>query len=174
MTGDGSIALRLQPISAASFAPYGWLIDAEAAFAGRHERAINQGSSRRVDGFGALSFQAEAGRPCLTVFRASARDPQGPWRLLERHRLGTQSFIPLGGVACVVLVALDRGDGSGPDPATLAAFRVSGRQGITLHPGTWHHGLIALADGDFVVLERQAEAEDCDLAELATPVRLEP
>lgn len=90
---------------------------------------------------------------------------------MERHALGTQTFIPLGGVRCVVLVALG---GDRPDPATLAAFRVGGGQGITLRAGIWHHGLLALDQGDFVVLERSGEPGtlDCEIAHLAEPVAI--
>jgi ureidoglycolate lyase len=157
--------LTAQPITAAAFGPYGWLLDAE----GHVGRSVNDGTSLRVDGLSGLDLNAAGGTPCLAVFRARARDPRGPWRTLERHRLGTQTFVPLAGARCVVLVAL--GDAA-PVVATLAAFVVSGRQGVTLRPGTWHHGLIALDDGDFVVLERQAAAVDCDLATLGDPVTL--
>jgi len=103
------------------------------------------------------------------VFRARAQALAGPWRLLERHRLGTQTFIPLAGARCVVLVA--RGQ-TAPDLATLAAFAVHGAQGFTLHADTWHHGLIALDAGDFVVIERRGDTVDCEFAELAQPVTL--
>jgi ureidoglycolate lyase len=61
-----------------------------------------------------------------------------------------------------------------PEPATLAAFAVDGAQGFTLHADTWHHGLIALDAGDFVVIERRAAEVDCEFAELALPVTLRP
>ena len=157
--------LRAQPITAANFAPYGWLASAE----GRAGRPINDGSSLRVDGVGVLDLTAAGGAPCLAVFRAQARDPRGPWQVLERHCLGTQTFVPLGGVGCVMLVAT--GD-AGPDLSTLAAFVVAGHQPVTLRAGTWHHGLIALQDGDFVVIERQAAEADCELATLSEAVTL--
>ena len=78
--------------------------------------------------------------------------------------------MPLGGVRYVVLVATGR---VRPDPATLAAFVVSGREAVTLRADTWHHGLIALEDGDFVVIERKAAQVDCEVVELAEPVSLE-
>jgi ureidoglycolate lyase len=158
--------LRALPISADRFAPYGWLITAD----GHTGRAINDGSSLRVDDVGELHLTAQAGVPCLAVFRAQARDPRGPWQTLERHRLGTQTFVPLAGARCVVLVALGA---EAPDPATLAAFVVRGDQGVTLRAGTWHHGLLALDDSDFVVIERRAAAVDCDFATLPSPVTLQ-
>jgi len=148
-----------------AFAPYGWVIDASDA-AGT---AINGGSSQRIDGLTELAFDASGGKPCLAIFKAKARDPAGPWTELERHRLGTQTFIPLNGVRYVVLVALGA---ALPDASTLKAFTVSGHQGITLRAGTWHHGLLALGDGDFVVLERSAGNVDCDLAYLTDPVSI--
>ena len=60
-----------------------------------------------------------------------------------------------------------------PDPATLAAFAVSGAQAVTLNAGTWHHGLIAVDGGDFVVVERGAADVDCEFAELAEAVTLD-
>lgn len=157
--------LNAQAINAQTFAPYGWLIDAPI----NTGQAINDGSSERVDGLTELAFDAEGGKPCLAIFKAKARDPAGPWTELERHCLGTQTFIPLNGVKYVVLVALGSAQ---PDPSTLKAFSVSGHQSITLRAGTWHHGLLALDDGDFVVLERSAAAVDCELAQLAEPVSI--
>jgi ureidoglycolate lyase len=157
--------LPTRPIGAAGFAPYGWLADADGA-AGR---PINEGSSLRIDGVGELQLTTAGGAPCLALFRAQPRNPRGPWRQLERHRLGTQTFVPLGGVPYLMLVAL--GD-ERPDVATLAAFAVAGHQAVTLRAGTWHHGLIAPQGGDFVVIERRADAVDCDLALLDVAVTL--
>ena len=157
--------LKAQFITPEAFAPYGWLIDAP----GRTGTAINDGSSQRIDGLTELAFDADGGKPCLAIFKAAARNPAGPWTELERHRLGTQTFIPLNGKRYVVLVALGH---DAPDASTLRAFTVSGHQGITLGAGIWHHGLLALEAGDFVVLERSAGSVDCELADLAEPVSI--
>jgi len=162
----GLKVLRLDPITAEGFAPYGWLASADDQPA----RPINRGSSQRVDGIGELALTAEGVRPCLAMFRTRAQDLCGPWQLLERHRLGTQTFVPLRGVRYVVLVAT--GDAA-PEPASLAAFAVAGHQAVTLRAGTWHHALIALDAGDFVVIEREAACVDCEQATLAEPITLE-
>lgn len=163
-------AVLARPISAAAFAPYGWVAQAE----GLPGRPINGGSSLRMDDVGELALTAEHGTPCLAVFRAQPRDIAGPWHEMERHRLGTQTFVPLAAAATsahyVVLVALGA---QAPEPDTLAAFVVHGAQAVTLRAGTWHHGLIALQAGDFVVIERRAPQVDCELATLARPVRLQ-
>lgn len=165
--------LTAQPISQSAFSAYGWLVDSSGAhYAATNDithRTINQGSSQRLDGLSELALDAEGGKPCLAVFKATARDPAGPWHELEKHSFGTQTFIPLNGVRYLALVALG---GDAPDVSTLAAFVVQGHQGVTLRPGTWHHGLLALDDGDFVVIERQAVDVDCDIFMLAEPVSI--
>jgi ureidoglycolate lyase len=157
--------LTARPIDRDSFAPHGWLIEA----AGDAALSINAGSSQRFDDITELAFDPEGGVPCLAIFRAQRREIGDSWQEMERHRLGTQTFIPLGGIRYVVLVA---GRGERPEPSELAAFLVNGRQGITLRPGTWHHALLALDAGDFVVLERRAQQVDCDIALLPRAVRI--
>jgi ureidoglycolate lyase len=163
--------LTLQALTRSAFAPYGDVIEGAAAAPGQQARPVNGGTSQRVECQAAGQLLAQGGAPALAVFSAQAQDHGGPWRTLERHRLGSQSFVPLAGARCIVLVALgaDR-----PDANTLAAFLADGRCGFTLHAGTWHHGLIALDAGDFVVLERQATEPDSEFAELAEPVWIKP
>ncbi len=155
--------LQLQPLTPQAFAPYGSVISAQGATA----RPINAGTSQRVECPGALNLLAQGGTPTLAVFKAQAQNPAGPWRTLERHRLGSQTFIPLAGARCIVLVALGA---DAPDPSTLATFLADGRSGFTLNAGTWHHGLIALDEGEFVVVERGADDVDCNFAELRKEV----
>jgi ureidoglycolate lyase len=92
-------------------------------------------------------------------------------RVLERHRLSDQVFLPLGGARrCVLLLApaaIDR-----PRAEDCVALLTDGQQGICIAAGTWHHGLLALDDGPWAVLERRAAAQDCDEATLDMPVLL--
>ena len=83
--------LTARIISREAFAPFGWLIDS----AGGLGTAINGGSSQRIDGVTELALDAQGGQPCLAIFKATARDLAGPLTELERHCLGTQTFIPL-------------------------------------------------------------------------------
>ncbi len=162
-------ALLATAINREDFSPYGWLIDARHVDSQSAGRLINGGSSQRIDDMTEFAFDAEGGKPCLAIFKAAARDPAELWQELERHCLGTQTFIPLNGARYVVLVALG---GAQPDMETLKAFVVEGHQGVTLRAGTWHHGLLALEAGDFVVLERSAAVPDCELARLPEPVSI--
>ncbi|MFD0668827.1 ureidoglycolate lyase [Ramlibacter sp. MAHUQ-53] len=155
--------LNLQPLTPAAFAPYGEVLDLEAPAA----RTINGGTSGRADLPAGLDLAREGGRPVLAVFHARAQAARGPWHLLERHRLGSQTFVPLDGTPWVLLVAAA---GDTPRPGTLAAFAAGPRQGVTLRAGTWHHPLIALRAGRFLVLERGAAAQDCEVVRLEVRV----
>ena len=155
--------LAVRPLEAAAFAPYGTVV--ESAQDGRW---INDGNAWRSEA-GLLELDADGGRARLAVFRARGRAAAGPWHELERHRLGTQSFLPLGPGRCVLLVA--RGTVA-PESDSLAAFVTRPGQGWTLAAGTWHHGLIVLEDTDVAVVERQGLAPDCDIVHLAVPVTL--
>lgn len=157
--------LSLHPLTAAAFAPYGEVLELGSGAA----RAINAGTSARIDLPSALDFAREGGRPRLATFRVRAQPLAGPWRTLERHRLGSQTFVPLQAGNWIVLVA---GGDDAPDAGTLRAFSASPHQGITLHAGTWHHPLIALDAGLFLVLEREGAEVDCEVVQLDDPVRL--
>jgi ureidoglycolate lyase len=150
--------LTAQPLTAAAFAPYGEVISS----AGRAGRAINAGTSLRVE-MGDPDIVDAGGRPSLSVFRAQAIALPFAARMLERHRLGSQTFLPLAGTRYVVLVALGA---DAPDLATLQAFMAGAGMGITLRRDVWHHPLMALAEGEFAVLERAGPAVDCEIVDL--------
>lgn len=157
--------LALRPLAAAAFAPYGEVLD----FAGGLGHGVNHGTSIRRDLPAGLDLARDGGRPALATFSARGQALAGPWSRLERHVQGSQSFVPLQAGRWVVLVA--RGDDR-PDPATLAAFSATPLHGITLAPGTWHHPLIALDPGLFLVIERAGEAVDCEEVRMPVPLHL--
>lgn len=161
--------LTPRPLTAEGFVRYGRVIDAAAAGA----RPVNGGTSLRHEALPDLDLQREGGRAVLAVYDARARGwPFEAW-VLERHRLSEQVFLPIGGARrCVLLVAPA---GAPPQPDDCEAFVTDGHQGVSLAAGTWHHGLLALDDGPWAVLERRARdgAVDCDEHALATALRLQ-
>lgn len=90
--------------------------------------------------------------------------------LVERHRLGSQFFIPLTPQRFLVVVAEA---GPTPAPRALRAFLASPGQGINMRPGTWHHPLLALDHGgDFLVIDSASPGtpdipEDCEVHRFA-------
>jgi ureidoglycolate lyase len=150
-----SHVLPSAPLSAEAFSPYGQVLNLNAPA----NRTINQGTSGRLDLHAGLNLTQQQGQAVLAVFHAIAQKPQGPCQMLERHQWGSQTFIPLSGARSRLLVALGKDK---PDWRTLACFDATGQQGYTLHPGTWHHPLLAMDNGSFLVLERQGLTEDCE------------
>ncbi|HEX7867203.1 MAG TPA: ureidoglycolate lyase [Variovorax sp.] len=156
-------ALVAQPLTPQAFAPYGTVIAVPAG----EGRAINGGNAQRFDLLDDLRLDAEGGRPMLALFRAQARRFPHEVSEMERHALGSQTFVPLGDRRFVIVVARA---GEAPTSAQqLAAFVTDGRQGVVLAPGTWHHALLAMDAGDFVVIERAGGGVDCDVCLLRQP-----
>jgi ureidoglycolate lyase len=155
--------LTAQPLTQQAFAPYGMVLAAPA----NAGRLINGGNAERFDLVEDLRLGAEGGRPMLAVFRAQARRFPHEVTEMERHALGSQTFVPLGERRFVIVVAPA---GAAPSADVLAAFVTDGLQGVTLAPGTWHHALLAVDAGDFVVVERAGPEVDCDTCAVGTPV----
>jgi ureidoglycolate lyase len=157
--------LDCQPLTERAFSPYGEVLNLFAPA----NQTINQGTSGRLDLPAGLDLANDQGQAVLAVFHAQAQNPEGPCHMLERHQQGSQTFVPLTGARCRLLVALGQDQ---PDVGTLQCFEVTGQQGFTLHKGTWHHPLMALDNGAFLVLERKGLTEDCEIHSLPLSVRL--
>lgn len=159
--------LQPLPLTAVAFEPFGLVLQPSATGG----RAINAGTAERFDLVDDLQLHARGGHAQLAMYRARARGFPMEVQELERHRWGSQTFVPWGRGRFVVVVAP-----AGPPPQAnaLRAFVTDGRQGIMLSPGTWHHALLAVDAADFLVIERAAPAVDCDVHALDTPRTLLP
>lgn len=160
--------IHTEPLSKDSFSAYGDVIGGDM---GRAGIAINQGTTLKFDSE-TLSLNAENGEAKAYLYRARGQALPLALEMLECHRLGSQTFVPIHGVAFVVVVAVSSPSSGLPDLSSLRAFWVDGSCAVTLRAGTWHHGLIATCDGDFVVIERLAGEPDCDIFNLDPAIEL--
>ena len=80
------------PLTATAFSAFGTVLQTPTGLG----RSINAGSSERFDLVDDLQLGAAGGRALLALFRAQARS--FPLQLLEmeRHCLGSQTFVPWG------------------------------------------------------------------------------
>lgn len=152
--------LKALSLTADAFAAYGTVLQAPMG----DGRSINGGTTQRFDLIDDLQLSGSGGRAQLALFRAQARSFPQALVEMERHALGSQSFVPVG-AACRFLIAVAAA-GDAPSAAALVAFITDGHQGVTLAPGTWHHALLAVDAGDFMVIERAGDCVDCDVCKL--------
>jgi ureidoglycolate lyase len=149
-----------EPLSTEAFAPFGSVIEASAR-AVRIE--INQGHAVRYDRLADIDVEDQGGTGAISLFRARPL-PELVLRQFERHPLGSQSFVPLGGRPYLVAVAC-AGDF---DASAVRVFRAEGHQGVHYRKGVWHHFLLVLdAESDFIVVDRAGPGDNCDEVELA-------
>lgn len=153
------ILLRLiqaEPLTAEAFAAFGQVIEC----VGHANLEINGGTSRRFSDLAQLESDG-TGRLALSIFQAQERS--APYRLtcIERHPLGSQAFMPLDGQAFLIVAAAH------PSADALRVFRSNGRQGINFRRGVWHHPLLALAPGDFLVADRLGPGDNCEAIDIA-------
>ena len=95
------ITLRAAALTARDFDPFGEVIET----AGHTARWINDGSCERFDDLARVDVLAEGGRPLISIFRALPQALPFRVRVLERHPLSSQAFIPLNGLPFLVIVA---------------------------------------------------------------------
>lgn len=156
MNGNELRLIQAEPLTADAFAAFGQVIEC----AGRENFEINGGTSRRFSDLAQLESDA-TGRLALSIFQAQERT--APYRLtcIERHPLGSQAFVPLDGQSFLIVAAMELAvDG-------LRVFRSDGRQGINFRRGVWHHPLLALASGDFLVADRLGPGDNCETIDIS-------
>ena len=155
MAGLGFLSRSLvpAPLDARTFANYGTVIGT----AGRVAEPINDGTTRRYSDLAQLDV-AGRGAPVLSIYVAAARALPLRIARLERHREAAQVFLPLGAHRFIVVVA--PGDDE-PEWDGVRAFITAAGEGVVLKRACWHHGLVALGDGDrFAVVEGANYRED--------------
>ena len=148
--------LRIAALSQQGFTAFGDVIETE----GRAHYPINAGTAERYDDLATVDIAAAGGRPVISICRATPNALPIRLRLMERHPLSSQAFIPLSPSPFLVVVA----PAGGPlDLEKLAVFRSNGRQGINYRRGTWHHPLLALERVcDFLIVDRGGQGENCE------------
>jgi ureidoglycolate lyase len=157
--------IRMQPISADAFAPFGDLIDCEGA----PDKLINQDRCGRYHDRARLDFGD--GRAGISLFDATPRRLPMALEMVERHPEGSQAFIPMTHREFLVVVAVD----AGGKPATPLAFVTRAGQAINLHRGVWHGVLTPLhGPGLFAVVDRIGSGKNLEEYWFDTPLSIVP
>jgi ureidoglycolate lyase len=132
--------LKIEPIDAEAFAPFGQLLPPAPPGAGRQE-LIEE-----------LQNDRTSARPRLSIATTGPKVLPLTAVQMERHVHSSQAFAPLDCASYLVMVA-PHGDGGMPDLEKVRAFRVPGDTGVNYKADTWHHPLSPLErTGRFAIL----------------------
>ncbi|MEJ1992887.1 MAG: ureidoglycolate lyase, partial [Maritimibacter sp.] len=124
---EADCVIYTEPLTAEAFAPFGDVLEATGA----PDMIINQGKCGRYHNLAQLDFgEGQAG---ISLFNAEPRSFPYLLDLVERHPLGSQSFIPMSQTSFLVITAPD----AGGTPGRPRAFLTRPGQAISFHRGTW-------------------------------------
>ncbi|MGJ5039377.1 MULTISPECIES: ureidoglycolate lyase [unclassified Bradyrhizobium] len=138
--------LTPQPLTKAAFAAFGDVVETDGA----QPIDINQGFARRCNGLAAVDVTSGGAAANISLFEAKPRPLPIEIKLMERHPLGSQLFMPLQDRPWLVLVCADP-----RDPASYHAFTATGRQGVNYARNVWHHPLLVFDEASrFMVVDR--------------------
>lgn len=147
--------LDIRPLTKEAFAPFGEVIEKEGA----ELRLINGGTTERFHDLAKTEALGEGARVIVNIFRGQPFALPVDIRMLERHPLGSQAFVPLDRRPFLVVVAADEGG----KPGVPQAFLARGDQGVNYRANVWHHPLIALqAASEFLVVDRDGPGNNLE------------
>jgi ureidoglycolate lyase len=134
------------PLTKTAFAPFGDVIEADGAM----PIEINQGFATRFNHLANIDVTSGGAPVNISLFDARPRPQPIAIKLMERHPLGSQLFLPLQDRPWLVLVCADP-----RDVDSYRAFAASGRQGVNYARNVWHHPLLSLGEGErFLIVDR--------------------
>jgi ureidoglycolate lyase len=146
--------LSIAPLTKTGFAPFGEVIETGDV----KPKLINAGFAKRFDELANIDVVTEGGAVNVSLFVGSARPAPIVIKLMERHPLGSQLFMPLSDAPWLVVVCADPGV-----PSSYRAFAASGRQGVNYARNCWHHPLLVVRDASpFLVVDRKGEGDNLE------------
>lgn len=147
--------ITIQPLTKEAFAPFGEVLTVEGA----HHYPINSGMTERYHDLANVRTEGEKARTLISIFRGQPYALPLTLKMVERHPLGSQAFMPLHQRPFLVIVAPDEGG----RPGQPVAFLTQSGVGINIGLNVWHGVLTALeAEGDFLVVDRGGEGNNLE------------
>jgi ureidoglycolate hydrolase len=141
---DQPISLKLQPLTAEAFAPYGRMLDPRQP----------------------VFPEVEPGEGRVAIELLKLKRPSNPRRIsmMATHFSYNQTFIPVRGTMALVVAPPPRNRGAGHenydiDYDRVAAFFVEPGQAAFIDKGTWHYAVALGAECEFINVTRKNPGE---------------
>ena len=146
--------LKIEILNTDNFSPFGDILNKKSSL---KEVRINQGTTTRHHNISELKLTDQNGIPAISIFSGSPRKIPIEIKIMEKHPIASQSFLPIQNHDWLVVVCKERNEL--PDLDTLRCFHVDGNVGITYKPGVWHHPLLVKKKQDFWIIDRIQDKE---------------
>ena len=155
-------SISIEQLDTNIFSNFGKIIQKKNAL---ELRSINQGTTTRHHNISKLNLESKNGNSGISIFSGSPRSLPLEIKIMEKHPIASQSFLPIQDYDWLVVVSEEKNDL--PDLSTLRCFHVNGDTGITYNKNVWHHPLLVKKEQDFWVIDRinDQEASSINLQE---------
>lgn len=139
--------ITARQLTAENFAPFGDVLDTS----GEGHYPINGGMTERYHALARPEATGPGGHVLISIFKGKPYDFPLSLKMVERHPLGSQAFMPLSPRPFLVIVCHDE---SGR-PGKPHAFLAGPGQGVNYPAGRWHGVLTPIGEPqDFLVVDR--------------------
>ncbi len=154
------IHITSQKLTRENFTAYGDVIEVNDK---ANHYTINGGFTERYHDLAKVDVTKQGGHTLINIFRSMPLPQPIVIKMMERHPLSSQAFIPMGNQPYIVIVA----PAGKFDVSAIEVFMATAEQGVNYYPGTWHHYCLALNEvSDFIVVDRGGEGDNCDVITL--------
>ena len=147
------IIIKPKKINGKNFKKFGDLISTRK----RRPIKINSGYANRYDNLCKINTSTKNGNTIVSIFSAKKRRFPMNIKMMEKHPLGSQAFIPMKETKFLVFVAPQ---GNKPNVNKIKSFIVPKQMGINYKPGTWHFPLISTENMNFLVIDRNGKGNN--------------
>jgi ureidoglycolate lyase len=113
---------------------------------------INNGYAKRFDNLCKINTSLKKGNTIMSIFSTRKRKFPLNIKMMEKHPLGSQAFIPMKETKFLVFVAPK---GKKPNVKKIESFIIPKQTGINYKPGIWHFPLISIKNMNFLVIDRK-------------------